>query len=60
MLGEAAALKGALVSIDAIAANAKIAQAIKDKGADYLLAVKANQPTLRKEMESAIRRLEKA
>ena len=52
-LAEGAALKGALVSIDAIAANAKIAQAIKDKGADYLLAVKANQPTLRKEMESA-------
>jgi len=47
------ALKGALVSIDAIATNAKIAQAIKDAGADYLLAVKANQPTLRTEIESA-------
>jgi len=44
-------LKGALVSIDAIATNAKIAQAIKDAGADYLLAVKANQPTLRAETE---------
>ena len=52
-LAEGGALKGALVSIDAIATNAKIAQAIKDKGADYLLAVKANQPTLRKEMEEA-------
>ena len=52
-LGEAAGLKGALVSIDAIATNARIAQAIKDKGADYLLAVKANQPTLRAEIESA-------
>jgi len=52
-LAEGAGLKGALVSIDAIATNAKIAQAIKDKGADYLLAVKANQPTLRKEMEAA-------
>lgn len=50
-LAEGSGLKGALVSIDAIATNAKIAQAIKDKGADYLLAVKANQPTLRKEME---------
>jgi len=46
-------LKGALVSIDAIATNAKIAQAILDAGADYLLAVKANQPTLRAEIESA-------
>lgn len=46
-------LKGARVSIDAIATNAKIAQKIKDAGADYLLAVKANQPTLRAEVESA-------
>jgi predicted transposase YbfD/YdcC len=52
-LGEGGGLVGALVSIDAIATNAKIAQAIKDKGADYLLAVKANQPTLRKEIEDA-------
>jgi predicted transposase YbfD/YdcC len=52
-LAEGGGLKGALVSIDAIATNAKIAQAIKDAGADYLLAVKANQPTLRVEMESA-------
>ena len=33
-------LKGGLVSIDAIATNPAIAQAILDKGADYLLAVK--------------------
>ncbi len=46
-------LEGALVSIDAIATNAKIAQKIRDAGADYLLAVKANQPTLRGEIESA-------
>ncbi len=44
-------LKGALVSIDAIATNAAIAQAIRDKGADYLLAVKANQQTIRREIE---------
>lgn len=44
-------LKGALVSIDAIATNATIATAITDAGADYLLAVKANQPTLRAEIE---------
>jgi predicted transposase YbfD/YdcC len=44
-------LKGAVVSIDAIACNAAIAQTIRDAGADYLLAVKANQPTLRSEIE---------
>ena len=44
-------LAGALVSIDAIATNATIAKVIRDKGADYLLAVKANQPTLRAEVE---------
>ena len=52
-LSEGGGLKGALVSIDAIATNAKIAQKINDAGADYLLAVKANQPTLRAEVESA-------
>ncbi len=45
-------LKGALISIDAIATNAAIATAIRDAGADYLLAVKANQPTLRSEIET--------
>ena len=39
-------LKDALVSIDAIACNGRTAQAILDAGADYLLAVKANQPGL--------------
>jgi predicted transposase YbfD/YdcC len=52
-LAEGGGLKGALVSIDAIATNAKIAQTIKDAGGDYLLAVKANQPSLRAETESA-------
>lgn len=41
----------ALVSIDAIATNPTIATAIRKAGADYLLAVKANQPTLRAEVE---------
>ena len=45
-------LRGALVSIDAIATNASIATAIQDAGADDLLAVKANQPTLRAEVEA--------
>lgn len=45
-------LDGALVSIDAIACNPAIAQAIVASGADYLLSVKDNQPTLRAEAES--------
>ena len=52
-LGAEDGLKGALVSIDAVATNADIAEAITDQGADYLLAVKANQPTLRAEVEAA-------
>lgn len=52
-LGAEGGLKGALVSIDAIATNAEIAEAITGQGADYLLAVKANQPTLRAEVEAA-------
>jgi predicted transposase YbfD/YdcC len=44
-------LKGAIVSIDAIACNATIAATIKEAGAHYLLAVKSNQPTLRTEIE---------
>lgn len=50
-LAENDGLKGALVSIDAIATNPTIAGAIRDAGADYLLAVKANQPGLRAEIE---------
>ena len=52
-LAEGDGLKGALASVDAVATNAAIAQAIRDAGADYLLAVKANQPTLRGEVEAA-------
>jgi|SRR5215475_13087195 predicted transposase YbfD/YdcC len=44
-------LKGALVSIDAVATNSAIATAIRAAQADYLLAVKANQPTLRADIE---------
>lgn len=50
-LSEKDGLKGALVSIDAIATNPAIATTIRTAGADYLLAVKANQPTLRAEVE---------
>ena len=50
-LAASGALAGALVTIDAIACNPGIAQAIVDHGADYLLAVKGNQPSLLSEME---------
>jgi predicted transposase YbfD/YdcC len=39
-------LKGALVTIDAMGCQTKIAATILDRGADYLLAVKDNQPSL--------------
>ena len=51
-LAEQDGLHGALVSIDAIATNGTIAAAIRAAGADYLLAVKANQPGLRAEVEA--------
>jgi predicted transposase YbfD/YdcC len=44
-------IKGALVTIDAMGCNATIAKAIRGAGADYLLAVKANQPTLLRDIE---------
>ena len=50
-LAENNGLRGAIASIDAIATNATIATAIKDAGADYLLADKSNQPTLRAEVD---------
>jgi predicted transposase YbfD/YdcC len=46
-------LKGALVTIDAIACNPTIARSIGDAEADYLLAVKGNQPTLLADVEAA-------
>lgn len=45
-------LKGALVSIDAMGCNPNIAQSILDAKADYLLAVKDNQPSLHAEVRS--------
>jgi len=46
-------LQGAVVTIDAIACNPHIAQSIRAVGADYLLAVKGNQPTLQADIEAA-------
>lgn len=51
-LASSGALAGALVTIDAIACNPTIAQDIVDHQADYLLAVKENQPTLHGEIKS--------
>jgi predicted transposase YbfD/YdcC len=45
-------VKGALVSIDAMGCNANVAQSILDAEADYLLAVKDNQPTLHADVKS--------
>jgi predicted transposase YbfD/YdcC len=45
-------LAGALVSIDAMGCNPNIAQNILDAKADYLLAVKDNQPTLHADVKS--------
>jgi predicted transposase YbfD/YdcC len=52
-------LEGAVVTIDAIACNPHIAQSIRDAGADYLLAVKGNQPTLQGDIEAAFEAADK-
>lgn len=45
-------IKGALVTIDAIATNPTVAGAITERGGDYVLALKRNQPTLHGEVET--------
>jgi len=50
-LAEGGGLKGAIVTIDAMACNGGTATAVRQAGADYLLAVKANQPGLMGEIE---------
>jgi len=47
------ALDGATVTIDAMGCQRKIAKDIVDKKADYVIAVKDNQPTLAQEIEAA-------
>jgi predicted transposase YbfD/YdcC len=49
-LAETDQLKGALVTIDAMGCQVAIADKIVDHGADYLLALKGNQPTLEAEV----------
>ena len=51
LLLERLALTGALVTIDAIGCQRAIAEKIMSRGADYLLAVKANWPALHDEVE---------
>ena len=45
------AIEGAVVTIDAIGCQRDIAQTILDKKADYVLALKGNQGTLREDVE---------
>src|SRR6266852_5368467 len=47
---EIVAVKPAIVTIDAIGCQKKIATAIRQRGADYLLALKENQPTLHRDV----------
>jgi predicted transposase YbfD/YdcC len=44
-------LTGSIVTIDAIGTQKEIAKAIVEKKADYVLAVKANNPTLHEELQ---------
>ena len=46
-------LRGALVSIDAMGTQVKIARKIVEGGGDYLLALKGNQTSLRSQVEEA-------
>lgn len=46
-------LRGCIVTIDAMGCQTEIAAAIRDRGADYVLAVKDNQPTLHQAVQQA-------
>ncbi|MDZ7608852.1 MAG: ISAs1 family transposase [Cyclobacteriaceae bacterium] len=48
-------VKGSIISIDAMGCQRDIARAIIGKGADYLLAVKDNQPSLARAIEDTVR-----
>ena len=54
-LAEAKQLDGALVTIDAMGCQVEIADKILAHGADYLLALKGNQPMLESEVENYFR-----
>jgi predicted transposase YbfD/YdcC len=46
-------LEGGVVTLDAIGCQTEIAETIVDQGADYVLAVKDNQATLREDIQAA-------
>lgn len=50
---ELLALKNAVITIDAMGCQKKIAQTIVDKGADYLFGLKGNHPTLHEDVVTA-------
>ena len=54
LLGVLPSLEGKVVTGDAMFTHRDVAQAILDKGGDYLLVVKDNQPELRAAIESAL------
>ncbi|SFF79784.1 Transposase DDE domain-containing protein [Novosphingobium sp. CF614] len=56
LLLERLALIGALVTIDAMGCQTRIARKIIDRGGDYLLAIKDNQPSLHDEIARYFRR----
>jgi predicted transposase YbfD/YdcC len=49
-------IEGAMVTIDAMGCQKDIAAKIREQGGDYLLAVKGNQATLEKEIETTFNR----
>jgi predicted transposase YbfD/YdcC len=55
---ELLSIRGAIVTIDAIGCQTKIAEQIVDQGADYLLAVKENQPQLLKAVRESFESLD--
>ena len=48
------ALEGCIVTIDAMGTQPGIAQAIRDRGANYILSLKDNQPTLAASVSEAL------
>lgn len=50
-------LRGATVTIDAMGCQREIARTIREAGADYILQVKGNQPTLQADVEAAVAEL---
>jgi predicted transposase YbfD/YdcC len=49
-------LKGALVTLDAAGCQKEVAKQVRERGGDYLLAVKGNQPTLHEAVQGVFRR----